>query len=781
MKEKSVSPTGLIFLVLFGLFCTACVNDPGRPSSTAAQIWVSGVSIAREDFTLKAGMTKKLEVTVSPENASDRGLEFQSNDPAIAGVDSNGLVTGKSAGDVYITAIAADGSGVMDTVHFTIIRADTGDASVLWDWIAGDDYMSGADIRGKRVLTLEGDVSLDDKGRLTLKNNGRFSVGTADITPTTVAFMPGDGAFDLSGTTKIAINYITSPAGTFDIFVNNNTTIRGNSVLGNNSRIYNNRPVAGKIESLIVDEYMGNNIASLKNAFLQFRISGTGGSITISSIAVTREGKESITPEDLIVQSIDPGEDFSLAVGDSKQINFNVAPVTARNKQLAWTSSNGAVAAVSSGYVQALGPGTADITAAAQDGSNISARVGITVNGPARENIQPIAARIFNRLKGQAVTTKGWADIANDGAGLSYTNPASYTLLDDGSYPSAGEKLTAFKNALAQTAPAFIIVSGDIDLSEGRVSDIDHSYYDDFNPMTRQRSHGDITLNITSNTTIIGIYNARIKYGGLRINNQNNVIIRNITFYDAHGSTEYDTSAPGYGDSKASIDVLVIQGSSNGVWVDHCTFTDGVCNDLIRNYNHDGAFDIPQGKNVTVSWCEFTNHDKVMLVAGSDSLTNPPDRQITLHHNYFHDGVTQRMPRSRGTQMHIYNNYYNNIGVPGNNGYSLGPGIGSQFIVENNYFSSHLGQGGNGIIKYFDSSASSSVVTFSRFYHSGNIPQLTASHCTYDSVESLRDFNAHVAAEKPWVIPYAYTPESAGGLITSIPHGAGIHHEIDDL
>jgi pectate lyase len=380
------------------------------------------------------------------------------------------------------------------------------------------------------------------------------------------------------------------------------------------------------------------------------------------------------------------------------------------------------------------------------------------------------AARIFGALKGKAVITNGWADRYNEGSGVRYTGPANYTLIDDETYPSTSGKLAAFKNALGSASPPFIIVSGDIDLSDGKISDNDHSYYDQFDPATHKRINGDITADITSDTTLIGINNARIKYGGLRINNKTNVIIRNLTFYDAHGSTEYDTSVIEYADSKASIDALVIRGGSDGVWVDHCTFIDGVCEDLSRNYNHDGALDIPKGKNITVSWCEFTNHDKVMLVASSDSADNavPEDRQITLHHNYFHDQVTQRMPRARGTQMHVYNNYYNNIGVTGNSGYSLGPGYGSQFIVENNYFGSHLAA----IVRYFDKSQENDG-TFSRFYHNGNIPALSASNCSYDGVETVRNFAKHETPAKPWVIPYIYTPDPAEDLAASIPAGAG--------
>lgn len=460
-----------------------------------------------------------------------------------------------------------------------------------------------------------------------------------------------------------------------------------------------------------------------------------------------------------------------------KQLDVTVKPDNADNRSLTYQSSRMDIAEVSdAGLVTAKLEGEADITVTAADGSGVSTAVQVTVTAPA--SAIPAEERIFTALKGKIAVTNGWADRYNGGAGVKYADPAEYTLIDDETYPLPAGKLTAFREALKRAGDAFIIVSGDIDLSDGKVTDTDHSYFEEFDPLTHNRLHGDITENITSNTTIIGINNARIKYGGLRINNCVNVIIRNVTFWDAHGSTEKDTRIPEHADSKASIDALVIQGISDGVWVDHCTFTDGPCEDLIRNYNHDGAFDIPKGRNVTVSWCEFTNHDKVMLVASSDNADNavPEDRQITLHHNYFHDNVTQRMPRSRGTLMHIYNNYYNNIGVPNNSGYSLGPGYGSLFIVENNYFGVHRAS----IVKYYDKSQESDD-TFSRFYHTGNIPALSAANCSYDSVEKVRDFTKHETPVKPWTILYSYTADPAEGLAASVPAGAGSGLEAGEI
>jgi pectate lyase len=484
-----------------------------------------------------------------------------------------------------------------------------------------------------------------------------------------------------------------------------------------------------------------------------------------------------VTNAPILVETItiNGGNNVILQAGQTKKLALSVLPAAAGNKNVTWASSDSQKVEVlnQSGDIKAHAEGTAVISAAAQDDSGVKGAITVTVT-KADDPAAMTPQEIFDSLKGQKITTNGWADRANSGAGLSYANPANFILIDDASYPVAETKYKAFINANVTNASInsdtgvisggtvsndqkFIIISGDIDLSNGRINDGNKSFYDQFDPSTNNRINGDIILNIGSNTTIIGINNARIMFGGIRINNRSNVIIRNVTFYDAHGSTEKNTASSGNSESKASIDALVVQGTSEGVWVDHCKFTDGTCKDLSRNFNHDGAFDIPRGKYVTVSWCEFTNHDKVMLVAGSDSAENAvaEQRQITLHHIYFH-GTTQRMPRTRGTQMHIYNNYYENIGNPENSGSFMGPGWGAEFIVENNYFSSK--PSGGKTIEWFDTNATYPV----KFYYSGN-----------NIADSNTSWWGRASNPKPWEPAYQYMPDANADLPTSVPAEAG--------
>jgi len=113
--------------------------------------------------------------------------------------------------------------------------------------------------------------------------------------------------------------------------------------------------------------------------------------------------------------------------------------------------------------------------------------------------------------------------------------------------------------------------------------------------------------------------------------------------------------------------------------------------------------------------------------------------------------------------MHVYNNYYNNIGVPGNNGSFMGIGWGAQFIVENNYFGSKLG------VRNIEWFANIPEEYTPKFYYSGNNytdPLWWGQDASYPTRERPSD-------PKPWEPPYEYVLEPYAGLPESIPAAAG--------
>jgi pectate lyase len=201
-----------------------------------------------------------------------------------------------------------------------------------------------------------------------------------------------------------------------------------------------------------------------------------------------------------------------------------------------------------------------------------------------------------------------------------------------------------------------------------------------------------IRIDIPGNTTIIGLADARIVGASIRVNNAQNVIIRNVRFVDAFDCfPQWDPTDGSTGNWNSEYDNISLTGATN-VWVDHCEFSDGDHPDRTqpryfgRPYQwHDGALDITNASDlVTVSWCHFLEHDKVMLIGSSDNARDDAGKlRVTLHHNFFEKNV-QRTPRVRYGQVHVYNNYY--LPDAANYGYSWGVGVESQIHAENNLF-----------------------------------------------------------------------------------------------
>lgn len=98
------------------------INDFGGGSSTVVS--VTGVSVTPDTVSVAEGSTTQLTATVTPSNATNQGITWSSNS-ANATVDSNGLVTGVSAGTATITATTSDG-GFTDTCTVTITESQGG-------------------------------------------------------------------------------------------------------------------------------------------------------------------------------------------------------------------------------------------------------------------------------------------------------------------------------------------------------------------------------------------------------------------------------------------------------------------------------------------------------------------------------------------------------------------------------------------------------------------------------------------------------------------------------
>lgn len=222
-----------------------------------------------------------------------------------------------------------------------------------------------------------------------------------------------------------------------------------------------------------------------------------------------------------------------------------------------------------------------------------------------------------------------------------------------------------------------------------------------------------IKINIGANTTIVGLpgSNGKIVGGNLMIQKVDNVIIRNIEFQNAFDYfPQWDPTDGDSGNWNSAFDNITVKEATH-IWIDHNTFNDGNNPDNYGNQyfgrqyqQHDGLLDITNISDlVTVSYNYFHDHDKTTLVGGSDGYAGDVGKErITFHHNYYKN-ITQRAPRVRYGQVHLYNNLYegtmNNPSYPFL--YTIGVGYASQIYAQNNYFIEDAGTPASGLIGVF--------------------------------------------------------------------------------
>lgn len=180
------------------------------------------------------------------------------------------------------------------------------------------------------------------------------------------------------------------------------------------------------------------------------------------------------------------------------------------------------------------------------------------------------------------------------------------------------------------------------------------------------------TVEVGSNVTLYGYPGVTItqpsKGSGIKLSGSKNVIIRNISVKGVGAVDEDDE------------DCLQINHESKNVWIDHVHVFDG----------HDGNMDIVnQSDYITISWSKFTytsaskNHQFSNLFGNSDSKTADANAlKITAHHNWWGDGVKERMPRVRFGQVHVVNNLYTSSAAS----YCVRAGMKANIRVENNVF-----------------------------------------------------------------------------------------------
>ena len=340
----------------------------------------SSVSLAKESSVSRAKPTK-LEYTIMPENAGTKELEWSSENPEVATVDANGIVTGKKIGKTVITAKTKDGTDITVSTTLTVLPlkvetmtfaepsvsiVKTEDKTITLTlnseevdnksmvWTSSDESVATVVQNMNAVYPLEAIVVAHKVGKATIKaeaqdGSGMSATCEVEVTPLVVSDFSLQTA-SVVRTIPIQLEAKVSPDEA------DNKKLKWTNLTPDIATVTEDGMMTGlkigtaKVKAETTD---GSNLSGV------FEVQVTG--LPVSTISLPAE--------------------LSIVRTESMKLEYSILPLASDNQKLKWSSNATYIASVdeNTGVITAHKVGDAVITATATDGSGISASTTIHV------------------------------------------------------------------------------------------------------------------------------------------------------------------------------------------------------------------------------------------------------------------------------------------------------------------------------------------------------------------------------------------------------------------
>lgn len=429
-----VSKTGLVTAVANGtaiITVTSKENDAIVAKCTVKvgkPVLVNNVTVQPAELSMKTDETRQLSVTVLPSNADDRSVVFSTSNAAVATVSESGMITAKGPGTATITATAKDGSGKSAACTVTVTQPVKG-VTVTPDSVVvpkGNVQKLTAAVVPANASNQELVYKSSNETVAIVSRDGIIT-GLNEGWATITVCAKENEAIYATCTVKVGLPvYVTKI--TLDT---TNVTMWAGAT----------RQLGVSIEPANADiktvTYGSSNpdVAAVSAAGLI--TAKKAGAATITVTAKDGSGKSAscavIVKQPVTGIQISPNG-YTLVKGDVKQLSATVMPADASSKEVIWTSSNPAVAAVAAdGRVTAVNEGSCFITATSKDNASIKASCTIVVGTPVTSvSLTPQTASmktgetitLFASVLPTNASNKGvtWSWESKDGASIVLTN-----------------------------------------------------------------------------------------------------------------------------------------------------------------------------------------------------------------------------------------------------------------------------------------------------------------------------------------------------------------------
>ena len=392
----------------------------------------TGITLDQTSGTLTEGDTVTLTATVSPANASNKSVIWETSNSTVATV-ADGVITALKAGTATITAKTVDGFSATYTLTVEAVQVNYTNLVPTAQAMNSTDPYNGTGYKNGYYLSSSSPFEGTDAA----------TVLTGYI-PYTISATGVPKTIYIKGAAWEAISHCR-----MYFFVENKNSICGPYISGNGSG--NNALSKYFTVETLGDKYIkltpiastsGTNsklvetVASATNArFVRFSLKGTGANLIITLDEPIEIGTVPVTGITL------DKTNGTLAEGDTVTLTATVSPANASNKSVIWETSNSTVAAVVNGVVTALKSGTAVITATTIDGG-FTAEYALTVKVAATDVMATYGYADDTRLSTGSGSEKAQADYVTIG----HTSPIP---VDNTTYPNGATlRVTGAVNCL---------------------------------------------------------------------------------------------------------------------------------------------------------------------------------------------------------------------------------------------------------------------------------------------------------------------------------------------
>ena len=336
--------------------CVITVNKPF--------VHVESVKITKSVAKIVEGESFAFDAAVTPEDATDKSLSWESSNPDVLSVSADGNAVAKAPGKVEVTVRSVDGGKTdkctveVEAAYVAVEKVELLGVTAPVEMIKGDVKTFEAKVSPEKATDKTVVWSVSDDKVLSVDQNGKVTAIGGGKANVVVTAKDGGKKAECEVVVTVPVTGITLNKTTMELTEGDDVVLTA-TVLPEDAT---NKNVSWTSSDETVATVKDGKVTALKPGTVKITVKTEDGGKTAECQVTVVAKVYPVTGVTLDKTSAE------LTEGDELVLAATVSPANATNKNVTWISSDETVATVKDGKVTALKPGTVKITVKTSDG-----------------------------------------------------------------------------------------------------------------------------------------------------------------------------------------------------------------------------------------------------------------------------------------------------------------------------------------------------------------------------------------------------------------------------